>query len=87
MPPVHEAMSFCRQVPNYIETRMIEMTRFEMYPTIVTPMLEDGRIDWKSLGKLIAHYAKIDCDGIFAVCQSSEMFFLTEDEKLELIGE
>ena len=77
-------MSFCRQVPNYIEMRMIEMTRFEMYPTIVTPMLEDGRIDWKSLGKLIAHYAKIDCDGIFAVCQSSEMFFLTEEEKLEL---
>lgn len=60
--------------------------RFEMYPTIITPFTLDNRIDYESLGKLIELYANDGTDGIFAVCQSSEMFFLTDSEKLELAG-
>ena len=58
--------------------------RFEMYPTIVTPYGEDGKIDYESLGRLIDTFARIGCEGVFAVCQSSEMFFLSEEEKLKL---
>ncbi len=56
----------------------------ELYPTIVTPFHQDRSIDYESLGRLIAHFARHGADGIFAVCQSSEMFFLSDEEKLEL---
>ena len=55
-----------------------------LYPTIITPFTKEGKIDYPSLGKLIAFYARLPVDGIFAVCQSSEMFFLSDEEKLEL---
>lgn len=60
------------------------MRHFELYPTIITPFLDDSSIDYVGLEKLTALFANADCDGIFAVCQSSEMFFLTDEEKLEL---
>ena len=60
------------------------MADFKMYPTIITPFFEDGSIDYESLERLIDLFGKAGCTGIFAVCQSSEMFFLEEDEKLEL---
>lgn len=55
-----------------------------LYPTIITPFLEGGVIDYEGLGRLIEHFARAGCDGLFAVCQSSEMFFLSEAEKLAL---
>lgn len=59
-------------------------TTFEMYPAIITPFSSEGQIDYDSLEKLIELYARTETDGIFAVCQSSEMFFLSDIEKLEL---
>ena len=56
----------------------------QLYPTIITPFNDDLSIDYLSLERLIQHYATQKCDGIFAVCQSSEMFFLSDDEKIEL---
>ncbi len=55
-----------------------------LYSTIVTPYDERGAIDYDALGRLIDLLAQCHCDGVFAVCQSSEMFFLTQEEKLEL---
>lgn len=60
------------------------MKAFQMYPTIITPYQADGAIDYEALEKLIALFAQVGCDGVFAVCQSSEMFFLNDEEKLEL---
>jgi predicted neuraminidase/dihydrodipicolinate synthase/N-acetylneuraminate lyase len=57
---------------------------FELYPTIVTPFNTSGQIDYVSLDRLISHMLRNHCDGLFAVCQSSEMFLLSEDERLEL---
>lgn len=54
------------------------------YPTIITPFTQDGTIDYPSLENLIRFFHTVGMDGIFAVCQSSEMFFLTDDEKVEL---
>ncbi|MDW7658432.1 MAG: dihydrodipicolinate synthase family protein, partial [Bacillota bacterium] len=58
--------------------------KVEHYPTIITPFTPENQIDYASLGRLIDHLLKHHCDGIFAVCQSSEMFFLSDEEKLSL---
>ena len=60
------------------------MRDFSMYPTIITPFDQHGNIDYISLEKLVTLFKQTDCEGIFAVCQSSEMFFLTDEQKLEL---
>jgi predicted neuraminidase len=56
----------------------------ELYPTMITPFSEDQTIDYPAVARLIDHFARLQCDGVFAVCQSSEMFFLSDAEKLEL---
>jgi dihydrodipicolinate synthase/N-acetylneuraminate lyase/predicted neuraminidase len=58
--------------------------RCELYPTLVTPFTKDNQIDYPSLSRLLNYMFREGCDGIFAVCQSSEMAFLSEEEKLSL---
>ena len=58
--------------------------KIKIFSTIITPFTADGQIDYPSLERLITLIAQSGCDGLFAVCQSSEMFFLSEEEKLEL---
>lgn len=53
-------------------------------PVMLTPFNEDGGIDWDSYSKLIDWYLRHDVDGLFAVCQSSEMFFLDQQERTDL---
>ncbi|OQB95344.1 MAG: 4-hydroxy-tetrahydrodipicolinate synthase [Spirochaetes bacterium ADurb.Bin110] len=55
-----------------------------VYPTLITPYEEDGRIDWNALEALIEWHIARGVAGFFAVCQSSEMFHLTLRERLEL---
>ena len=57
---------------------------FGCWPTMITPFTVDDRIDYTAVRNLTEKYIASGCDGIFAVCQSSEMFFLKEDEKLDL---
>jgi 4-hydroxy-tetrahydrodipicolinate synthase len=59
-------------------------SEFKVYSTVITPFTTDGKIDYPSLVKLIDLLAMNNCDGLFAVCQSSEMFYLSDMEKLEL---
>ena len=54
------------------------------WPVMITPFHEDKSIDWKSLDRLIDWYLKAEVSGLFAVCQSSEMFDLSMDERLAL---
>ena len=58
-----------------------------IYPTMITPYDENGSVDMDAVRRIVEFYAERGCDGIFAVCQSSEMFFLTEDERAELAKE
>lgn len=51
---------------------------------MVTPFLEDKTIDYNSLEKLIDWYIAGGVAGLFAVCQSSEMFALTLEERVQL---
>lgn len=55
-----------------------------VWPTMLTPFTTDKRIDWLSLERLINWYIDQGVHGLFAVCQSSEMFHLTLDERVEL---
>ena len=55
-----------------------------VWPVMLTPFDEQREIDWDSLKKLIDWYIKAGVNGLFANCQSSEMFFLSEAESLQL---
>ncbi len=54
-----------------------------IYPTMITPF-RNGKIDEPAVRKLVDWYADQGCDGIFAVCQSSEMAFLSLEERIFL---
>ncbi len=55
-----------------------------VWPTMITPFLPDGAIDYPALERLIDWYIERGVSGLFAVCQSSEMFFLSLRERLDL---
>ena len=54
------------------------------WPTMITPFTENNTVDFDAIKKLVEWYIAHDADGIFAVCQSSEMFFLSKQEKLDI---
>ncbi len=56
-----------------------------VYPTMVTPFTADNKIDYNGVAQIIEWYAENGVDGIFAICQSSEIFFLSFEERLELL--
>ena len=56
----------------------------KVYPTMVTPFKADGSIDYDGAEKIVKWYIEKGCQGVFAVCQSSEMSFLSLDEKVRL---
>lgn len=53
-------------------------------PVMLTPFLDDGQIDYPGLSRLIEWYVAHGADALFAVCQSSEMLFLTLEERVAL---
>lgn len=55
-----------------------------VWPVMVTPFTEDGAIDYAALSALISWYEDCGVDGLFAVCQSSEMFYLSLQERVNL---
>ena len=44
------------------------------WPVMLTPFTEDNKIDYDGLKELVDWYIKNGVSGMFAVCQSSEMF-------------
>lgn len=53
-------------------------------PVMLTPFTSDDQIDYPALAKLIDWYLAKGVDALFAVCQSSEMQFLSLAERVEL---
>ena len=56
----------------------------QAFPTMVTPFCEDNSPDTGAMGAMMDWYAENGCGGVFAACQSSEIFFLTEKERVLL---
>jgi 4-hydroxy-tetrahydrodipicolinate synthase len=61
------------------------MNQFEgVFALLLTPFLTDGRIDWSTYDQYVDWQLSLCPHGLFAVCGSSEMFWLELDERLAL---
>ena len=58
---------------------------YGVYPTMITPYRKSGEVDDTAVEALTEWYWKRGCDGIFADCQSSEIQFLTLDERVSIL--
>ncbi len=56
----------------------------EIFTTMITPFKKDGSVDLETATKYVDWYFENGIDGIFAVCQSSEIFYLTLEERVAL---
>ena len=56
----------------------------DIFTTMITPYKADGSIDYDMAEKYVDWYFENGLTGIFAVCQSSEIFYLTLEERVEL---
>lgn len=54
------------------------------YPTMVTPFQADGSVDYGVVCALTEWYYEKGCEGIFASCQSSEIFALSRHDRVNL---
>ncbi len=54
------------------------------FPTMITPYKADGTLDLETAKKYVRFYYENGCDGVFAVCQSSEIAFLSVEERVLL---
>ncbi|MBO5416199.1 MAG: dihydrodipicolinate synthase family protein [Clostridia bacterium] len=54
------------------------------YPTMITPYNENGKVDYGAVKALTEWYWEKGCDGIFASCQSSEILFLSLEDRVKL---
>lgn len=55
-----------------------------VWPTMITPFAVDGQPDYAGLEQLVEWYISQGVHGLFAVCQSSEMFRLSLDERVQI---
>ena len=60
------------------------MSRFDIFPTMRTPYNADGSVDYATAEKYVEWYFNKGCTGVFAVCQSSEIAFLSVEERVKL---
>ena len=58
-----------------------------VWPVVLTPFREDGKIDFPAYRALLEYYIANGVTGLFAVCLSSELYELTAAERLELARE
>lgn len=56
----------------------------ESFTTMITPYKADGSVDYDTAERYVDFYFERGLTGIFAICQSSEIFYLTLEEKIEL---
>lgn len=55
-----------------------------VWPTMITAFDKEGEIDYAGNAAITSYLIDKGSDGLFAVCQSSEMFFLSLEEKVAL---
>jgi len=56
-----------------------------VYPTMVTPFTGDLRVDYAALTPLLDWYESRGVAGVFAICASSEIDYLSFDERLHIL--
>jgi len=60
------------------------MDNKQVWPVMITPFTDSGLVNYNAVRALIEWYERAGVDGLFAVCQSSEMFFLSLEERVQL---
>ena len=55
-----------------------------VWPVMLTPMNWDGTIDWAGVDRITDWYIEAGCRGLFTNSRSSEVEFLTAEERVEL---
>ncbi|MGZ5254568.1 MAG: dihydrodipicolinate synthase family protein [Flavitalea sp.] len=55
-------------------------------PVMITPFLENGNVDYDGLTAITELYLESGAAGLFANCLSSEMFELSDAERLNIVG-
>ncbi len=55
-----------------------------LWPVMVTPFKINGAIDYNALQGLVEFYLENGANGLFANCLSSEMYMLSNEERIEL---
>ncbi|HRN46402.1 MAG TPA: dihydrodipicolinate synthase family protein [Niabella sp.] len=60
------------------------MDNKKFVPVMITPFNLKAEIDYDAVSELVEFYLKAGVSGFFANCLSSEMFSLSEDERLKL---
>lgn len=56
----------------------------DIFPTMITPYKKDRTIDYDTALKYVDWYFENGMTGIFSICQSSEIFYLSTEEKVKL---
>lgn len=56
----------------------------DIFTTMITPYKKDGSVDFDTACRYVEWYYNKGLTGIFAVCQSSEIFYLSLEERVEL---
>ena len=64
---------------------MLNRKKKEFIPVMLTPFKDNGQIDFNGLTELTEFYIKSGASGLFSNCLSSEMFELTEQERLHIV--
>jgi len=64
---------------------MKENVERKFVPVMLTPFRENGAIDFDGLTSLTELYIQAGAKGLFANCQSSEMFHLSDEERLLIV--
>ena len=56
-----------------------------VWPAMVTPFTDSRGVDWSSVDRLVEWYLEAGVDGLFPVSLSSEMYELTDAERLSVV--
>ena len=56
----------------------------DIFTTMITPYTADGKVDYETAIKYVNWYFENGLNGIFAICQSSEIFYLSLEERIKL---
>jgi 4-hydroxy-tetrahydrodipicolinate synthase len=62
----------------------MKLNEKKFVPVMITPFNLKAKIDFDAISKLIDFYLAAGVKGFFANCLSSEMYSITEDERLEI---
>lgn len=56
----------------------------EIWPVMLTPFTPSGSVDYDALARLVDWYEENGSTGLFAICQSSEVFYLSLEERVKI---